>query len=466
MNKRLSFILAFGLTAALFVLGSAQAAIIYVDKDNPCPGAGTDANPYCSIQRAFNVAVAGDRIRIRDSATPYDESATAQNSGTSGNPITVEPDIGHHPILRYSGNGATTGVININHSYWTIQNLTFDGTGVNTSRLGIWIMLGGDHVQFLTNTLKNWGQSIAGTYNVTGLNINNVTDMVVRGNVFDGNARESISVNQSTNLLVENNEFKNQKCGLNSDGDIYTVGIRMLYSNGVGGYMIRNNTFHDFQTSANCPLTTAGNKIVVGIHADVGPINGTVTGNHIWNVQHIGIHIEQDCYNWLVTNNVIHDISLDGIRHNPTSNGPANTYVNNTIYNVGRYGIGFYSPNAVIKNNIFDNAGTANINVDPRVFTLPGTPPVFDYNDYWDNAGGTKVGIWNGGAVRTFSSWKTVCTCDAHSLSRDPLFVNPPSDFHLQPSSPARGAGEGGVDMGAYSAPSPPTNLRVIQILP
>ncbi|HEX6387190.1 MAG TPA: hypothetical protein VF177_21190 [Anaerolineae bacterium] len=36
-------------------------------------------------------------------------------------------------------------------------------------------------------------------------------------------------------------------------------------------------------------------------------------------------------------------------------------------------------------------------------------------------------------------------------LSADPLFVDPQNEnYHLQPGSPARGAGEGGVDLGAY----------------
>jgi len=39
----------------------------------------------------------------------------------------------------------------------------------------------------------------------------------------------------------------------------------------------------------------------------------------------------------------------------------------------------------------------------------------------------------------------------AHSISQDPKFVDVAGhDFHLQPDSPCVGAGESGVDMGAY----------------
>ena len=37
-----------------------------------------------------------------------------------------------------------------------------------------------------------------------------------------------------------------------------------------------------------------------------------------------------------------------------------------------------------------------------------------------------------------------------NNISADPMFVNPESDFHLRPSSPAIGAGPNGLDMGAF----------------
>src|SRR5260370_32818650 len=116
----------------------AAAAIIYVDKEKSCPGAGTDSRPYCSIRNAFEVVNPGDDIRIRNSATPYDESAIATRSGTAAAPIIIEPDTGHHPILRYTGKGAMAAVIKLQYvDYWTIRNLTFDGSGVWTSSIAV-----------------------------------------------------------------------------------------------------------------------------------------------------------------------------------------------------------------------------------------------------------------------------------------------------------------------------------------
>ena len=153
--------------AGLFIFGSlsclttVQAAVIYVDKDKPCPGSGTSNSPYCNIQAAFKVARPGDVIRIRDSATPYDERAVATRSGTSKAPITVEPDVGHHPKLRYSGRNAHAGVIEIRDAdYWQISDLTFDGSGTQTSRFAVHLHAFTRDItghRIVQNTFRNWG---------------------------------------------------------------------------------------------------------------------------------------------------------------------------------------------------------------------------------------------------------------------------------------------------------------------
>ena len=153
--------------AGLFIFGSlsclttVQASVIYVDKDKSCPGSGTSNSPYCSIQAAFNVADPGDVIRIRDSATPYDERAVATRSGTASAPITIEPDVGHHPKLRYSGRNAQAGVIEIKDAnYWRIRDLTFDGIGTQTSRSAVVLIAYTRDItghQIIQNTFRNWG---------------------------------------------------------------------------------------------------------------------------------------------------------------------------------------------------------------------------------------------------------------------------------------------------------------------
>jgi hypothetical protein len=470
MKRILHFVVVLSFASGVFAVPPAQAAVLYVSKDSPCPGNGTTATPYCRIQYAFNVALAGDTIRIRDSATPYDESVTAMSSGTSSAPITVESDIGNHPVWTYSGNGSTQAALNIlNRDYWTVQNLTFDGTGVPTSRQAVWMSSTNSTqrygLQFLNNTIKNWGQLVPESH-VTGLNIGG-DGAIVRGNVFDGIPRFSVSPGGGLNLIVENNEFKNMRCGRGSDGTVSAVGFYLAYGNPTGGTIIRNNAFHDPRPQSECSLPNSDGWTAFGIWTDVGAYNGTIEGNRIWNfdqVTSMGIYLEYDTHGWAVMSNIFYNISYNAIRHHPTTAGAVNTYINNTIYGIGTsnagWGIQISSGNGVFKNNIIDNSAGAQI----RINGTDQSNLTIDYNDYWDLSGGNHVGNWD--PVRyNFSDWKTKCQCDQHSINADPQFVKPPSDLGLQSSSPARGTGEGGINMGAFVL-SAPTNVRVVQVSP
>jgi Right handed beta helix region len=488
-------IFGFLLITGLFVITPVQAAILYVDKDNTCPGAGTSASPYCSIQSAFNAAVAGDIVRIRDSATPYDGTFRAVNSGTTNNPIVVEPDVGHNPILRYSSPDAMNGVIELHDvSYWTIRNLTFDGTGVHPSLFAIWIhpdtrITNGIRIE--GNTFKNWGGSQAqaddSTKVPTALSISGNSSAqysngtVVSRNVFDGNRPSSMLIWLQTNLIVENNEFKNAQCGRYFDSVANALGIHVISGGISSGTIIRNNTFHDWASWSNCTLANQSYATWAAIWCDVGATNGEVSGNVIYNIgqdksdfsnsrglswDSIGIFIEEGCNNWTVKNNLIYNVTT-GIRHGGLHAGQQNFFYNNTIYNAGYRSVWMLRGNAVFKNNIFANPRVYNIGVEQAAINMGGI--TFNYNLYLDNASGNKMGFWGDGVIRNVSGWKTRCGCDGNSLNADPLFVNADAaDFHLQLSSPARSAGEGGVDMGAYSyngsiqVPQAPANLQVV----
>src|SRR5437773_10029154 len=92
--------------------------------------------------------------------------------------------------------------------YWTVRNLTFDGTGVFTSQMAVWVASGSTReqvgVQILNNTFKNWGGSEAQEDTTpnkpSALIISSGWDppagwpapngTVIRGNIFDGNRSE------------------------------------------------------------------------------------------------------------------------------------------------------------------------------------------------------------------------------------------------------------------------------------
>jgi hypothetical protein len=61
----------------------ACGTVVYVNKDNFCPGAGTSVSPYCSIQNALNAAAPGVDIRIRKAASSYHQRLATAPRGRS-----------------------------------------------------------------------------------------------------------------------------------------------------------------------------------------------------------------------------------------------------------------------------------------------------------------------------------------------------------------------------------------------
>jgi hypothetical protein len=446
----------------LLLTGTANAAILYVDRDSGCPGSGTTGAPYCSIQNAFNVVNAGDSINIRDSASPYDANSVLTRGGSSGSPIIIQPDTGHNPTLRYTGSGADAGAIEIrNVSYVTVQNLNFDGSGVYTSSYAMKIQpdtTNMTNIQVLNSTFQNWGGSasnVSGSGTRAALMVGegycptpcspNVqpNGTVIRGNTFTANRQVSIFIQLALNTLIENNTITNQKCGKDSDTGLTTVGIKDDSSRDGGGTgtIIRNNLIHDFQAYTAClaeGLTNVGYDTTAGFWCDVGSANGLIEKNRIYNInqptdtlrgQHEsqGLFIEAGCTGWVVKNNVIYSIGGAGIRQRQArgTGVAANEYYNNTIYKVGYNGfeVGDSSGSdgnvLIFKNNIIQDAAVAQIAFDD---STPGTVTI-DYNIYWDS-GGSKIGQW-GGSVLNFASWKSACSCDANSKNADPKFLGP-----------------------------------------
>ncbi|WP_109831106.1 T9SS type A sorting domain-containing protein [Reichenbachiella versicolor] len=87
----LSLIMCLGLS------GAVSAAEIHVSKNGNDTNSGTSSSPYLTIQKAANVAVAGDVVIIH--AGTYRETVTPANDGTSGNPITFKAASGEKVVI-------------------------------------------------------------------------------------------------------------------------------------------------------------------------------------------------------------------------------------------------------------------------------------------------------------------------------------------------------------------------------
>src|SRR5262249_35469186 len=127
-----------------------------------------------------------------------------------------------------------------------------------------------------------------------------------------------------------------------------------------------------------------------------------------------------------------------------------------------------------------NGAHTSGTQLYPSQTLISSNGNNFDYNLYCTGSGCTAsnniaalipddVYPYSYPPTLNLSQWGTMIAGENRSIAADPSFVNPDGgDFHLQPNSPARGGGSGGVDMGIYpggsttAVPAAPANLRIV----
>lgn len=489
LNKFHYLIVALGV---LLLTAPTGARILYVDKDQACPGSGTSGSPYCTIQRAFDNVAAGDTIRIRNSSSPYNENAVATRSGTSTAPIVVEPDLGHNPILRNTVNpGQQRGAIEINGAdYWTIRNLTFDGAGLRTSLYAIEIRplqisnpaarpIKGHKI--IGNTIKNWGGPESFEYSLSiqvGTNTpggHETSDLEISHNILENNRNRAINVGTVRNALIENNDISGQRCGKTrccpGAGYIAYVsnGIHVTRTNSTGSpaIIIRNNYIHDFAPPSDCSVPLSTPHWIDAIWSDVLGSDGEAYGNIIENIapgsgHGTGIHIESRCNNWKVHNNVISNVGGNGLK---VRNGNDNVFENNTVYQAGTGIFIRDGARAIFKNNIIQDSRNAQVFIHDLAITDGGH--ILDHNLYYDSDGNNIGKFGTNGSMLSLAQWQNQSGFDANSIVANPLFISTQPDaldFHLKSSSPAIDAGiDVGIpfkgsapDLGAYETGTDP----------
>lgn len=474
---------------------SAFATIRYVDKDDgACTDAGSGASsaPFCTINAAvtYSSLAAGDHIKIRgDGSTAYTGNTTTptNRNGTSPNPIVVEPDDGATPNLL-----ATINLANVD--YWTVQNLRWDACSVTdtSARSAITIEASLRTVtgnKILNNTINCWGGT---DYSNGGAGKGNTgqeyaaiyirayrgdgywaTSSTISGNIISEPIESGMWVIGADASEISGNTISGVRCGIE---DTAPHGTGIYISGGTAPYYSQNvtisgNTIFDFQDENSCrtALSKVSNSLALnggGIYCDAGTESATLDANIIHGIpwdnygsaqsRGSGIFWESRCSNSTIKNNVIYDIQSStgtGIQLASTACDASigNKIYNNTVYNITggpAIELYYYSQDTDIKNNIAVAGGNgAGISVAPESVSCGGN--TINYNDYYRVGGGAVTYSWNGSSVTSFATWKSNCNCDANSITSNPLFVNAGTDFHLQQGSPARGAGEKGVDMGA-----------------
>jgi parallel beta-helix repeat protein len=395
-------------------VASAAPTLIRVKQD----GTGD----FTTIKAALVVASPGDIIEIQDSAT-YSEGTIYINV----NNLVLRAQAGQTPLV--GGGGAVPNIILIDADYVTIEGL---------------------EVAYGTADLIYQENLHTGTV---------VRNCVVH----DSTGDEAIQLKYAVNAIVESNLTYNTR----------EDGVSLAYS--VGG-IIRKNRIENSESQNGAIYVYNSENIII-------------EGNYIWNsvaANAIKIYKMENNGTSVIRRNVIwgnyfaKNLENEGRLKYSQDGNAIQLYVpfekqnesaqliieHNTIDNntSARAGHGIYwgqrtlsgvlaATPIYIRNNIISNNkgwGIWTENLSARPADVAGAG-VINYNDVYNNAAG---------AIRNVLAAVLV----DNNISEDPLFVDPPYDYHLQAGSPAIDAGmdvglpyEGSApDMGAFEFDNTP----------
>lgn len=240
------------------------SATLYVDDDPGSLNLGTLAEPYTSIQTALNVAVAGDIIQVRDGI--YNEKLWWSNSGTSGNPITLQNFPGEAPVLTGTGIISQTPMIVISSkSFVVIDGLQIQDNYMQDAR-GIHVLGEGSDI-----TIQNCIITQIGFTSVKDTDPTSVSP-TGQGHGILINGRTTTGY---TNITILNNELS---CLVTGNSEALT-----LVGN-VSGFTIEGNSIFD---NTNIGIDIAGHfawAIDGGVSATLNQArNGIISSNTVYN---------------------------------------------------------------------------------------------------------------------------------------------------------------------------------------
>jgi parallel beta-helix repeat protein len=389
--------------------GSAFGATTYtVDNTSTLcsdSGAGTSAQPFCTIAAAAAKAVAGDTVLV--SAGVYSgTSVNPANSGTALAPITFTASPGAAIV------GGTRAFSLVGRSNIVISGFAITGT----SSYGIAVS-GGGNIAISKNKISFAGQPVAGSA-AAGIFLSNLTGGRVWNNVTHDNSSHGIYLNGTTtgvsvlgNVSYHNAyQYQRAAVGINvtSPGNIIVHNV--TYANEDSGIQV--------YTGANNTLVTGNLSYDNGDHGidSHNVTGGRVIGNTVYRNCTTGINVEGTSSKFIVENNIAVN-NATGAIINPTPINPPSAYVNKCNRRVGNIGV-------------WDSA--------------PATTTA-DYNLVWQTGAGAEY-VWNGHIYQTRYALHTATGKEAHGIFANPLFKNAAAwNLRLTWTSVAIDSGNSGV---------------------
>lgn len=124
------------LVVLMILARQALAADYYVSLAGNDSAAGTQAQPWRTVNRALTGRAPGDVVHLQAGAT-FTENVTVASGGTAGLPVTLTSDPTNRATIRQASS-AVRGVYIYNKGYITLENLIITGVGKDlTSKVGV-----------------------------------------------------------------------------------------------------------------------------------------------------------------------------------------------------------------------------------------------------------------------------------------------------------------------------------------
>lgn len=435
-------------TLAPRILAPRAAAVYHVDASAPPGGDGSFDTPWNTIGDHVPTLRQGDTMYIH--AGTYDEPATIRlsQSGRPETPITLRAYQDEQVVIHTPG---STNIIRITGDYWHIHGLTLDKKG----RSGTAIALNASHNVIRKNEICH------GAYN--GIRLDDADDNLIADNhihhIIGAPGKDGAGIllaDGSNDNLIQNNDIHDCSDAIlfyvpvsaepgNYDITGNVIADNHLWvspelapccENGIdikaGNPTIVNNVLHGFRySSGDCGSSgNAGEAILVH-----GQLVDTVilTHNEIYDsATGIRVHYNTDA-TVVIQYNLIHHLTRDPLAWCHAAimlnQGDYRVHHNTIAHSPAHYPLVHYAGNLHLQNNLIYDTLQARLQA--------GANAVADYNGWFD------VPAWTG-----FEG-------PHDTTGDDPLLT---AHYRLTNSSPARGRGENGIDLGAFPyAPAQPT---------
>lgn len=426
------------IASVLLFISSSVAANYYVSTTGNDASNGSSASPFRTIAKAATVVAAGDSVII-GGGTYSEKNITPKVSGQEGRWIIFAPSPGSTVIMKHPATSISdeTPIFQLsNRNYIWIEGLQFKDFKYGLA--SIYIANGQGNVVF-KNRFENLGNDQVAAWNGNQMvALFNSTFNVVHNNYFYNIVGDGINVNSSStkNNLISNNTFDTFK------GKMRSWGGTGLFSRAID--------IQDMSQGNNVIAFNSGKSVVNTVWLDRNGSGNVILRNFARNSTGL-VFNESRCS----TNVIQENISVSNSTGFMTANydGTEDTYRQRIINNIAYNNTVGFRVNKSHEDEFRNNIAFNNTNYNLSMTTLATTygPHIFK-NNIWFSANKANS-IEYKGAATSVSAFQSAIK-ETGGLSTNPLFTSTTSgseNFVLQATSPAKKAGDNGLDLGAYA---------------